>query len=257
MSNSLRSLQQAWARYIRDPSQVLPAGMAANRMALYRTLCLGGVDGLLAGSFPRLREALGESRWSQTVNAFYAGHRCTTPLFPELGGEWFVYLQEDSTLPEWAIELAHFEWTQQQLLMADTIAVDAATSVMLEAPLTLAPLARVCGYRWPVDRSPASTHATPPAEPTLLLLQRNADHTLRITRLSVFDYQLLRAIADRPLIRAEQLLHAMARECGEPLATIIQHGLNLLARLQAQGVVYSTTHAPKSSHFTENGHELR
>lgn len=244
MPETLRNLQQAWARHIRDPRQPLPAGIAPERMALYRALCIGNVDGVLDGSFPRLRQACGEERWQRTVERFYAEHRCATPLFPELGGEflsWLLQADALAALPAWAAELAHFEWTQQRLLMTDEVcsanAATPTTSAALQSsPLVWSPLVRVCGYRWPVDRPLESSRATPPDQPTLLLLRRSSEHALQITQLTVFDYLLLQAI-DREPRTAQEHVEAIACESGEPIAAVVAYGWKRLERLHADGVV--------------------
>ncbi|WP_210235035.1 putative DNA-binding domain-containing protein, partial [Mesorhizobium sp. M2D.F.Ca.ET.185.01.1.1] len=44
--------------------------------AVYRRLCIDSLDTLLAGSLPRLRQQLGTPRWRDTVEHYYARHRC-------------------------------------------------------------------------------------------------------------------------------------------------------------------------------------
>jgi hypothetical protein len=242
MPDNLRSQQQAWAQYIRDPSQPPPAGIEPERMALYRALCIGGIDGVLSGSFPRLRATLGESPWQRIVADFYATHRCATPLFPELGGEFLAWLLEEKeqgshpTLPAWATELAHFEWTQQELLLADAIApIDTAMSLTLDMPLRLSPLVRICGYRWPVDQLLTAAD-TMPAAPALLLLRRTKSHALRITALSAFEYSLLQAIAEQPRSMRRHL-QGLALESSAAIDTATEQALTMLAHLQTDGLV--------------------
>lgn len=240
MTESLRTLQLAWARHLRDPSHPPPQDVAPQRMALYRSLCVGAVENLLAGSFPRLRRALQAPGWQALVARFYARHRCETPLFPQVGGELVDYLSraDASDLPAWAAELAHFEWTQQALLLAAT-AAPAAGSVAMSADSVpmLSPLARICGYRWPVDAAEAGLSGRdPPEAPTLLIVQRGADHELRTLRVTAFGYRLLLAVSAQPLSSRDHL-RALAEEAGEPADGLIEHGLAVLAQLQALGIV--------------------
>jgi hypothetical protein len=239
MAESLRTLQLAWARHLRDPSQPPPRDVAPQRMALYRSLCIGAVESLLAGSFPRLRRALQAPGWRALVARFYARHRCETPLFPEVGGELVDYLSgpDAAGLPAWAAELAHFEWTQQALLLAALPAAGAAPIDVDRVP-TLSPLVRVCGYRWPVDGDEAALRGleAPPDAPTLLVVQRGADHELRVLRLAAFSYRLLLALSAQPLSGREHL-RALALETGEPADRVLAHGLEVLAQLQALGIV--------------------
>lgn len=241
MADSLRALQLAWALHLRDPSQPPPQDIAPQRMALYRSLCIGAVDGLLAGSFPRLRRALQAPGWQALVARFYAQHRCETPLFPEVGGELVDHLSgpDAADLPAWAAELAHFEWTQQALLLAAAPAPAIGVApIDADRVPSLSPLVRVCGYRWPVDGDEAalSDLEAPPDTPTLLIVQRGADHELRILRLTAFSYRLLLALSAQPLSSREHL-RALAQETGEPADRVLTHGLEVLAQLQALGIV--------------------
>lgn len=244
MTESLRSVQLAWARHLRDPSHPPPQDVAPQRMALYRSLCVGAVENLLAGSFPRLRRALQAPGWQALVARFYARHRCETPLFPQVGGELVDYLSRADAcdLPAWAAELAHFEWTQQALLLAATAATAApptgSVAMTGDSVPMLSPLVRVCGYRWPVDAAEAglSDLEDPPEAPTLLIVQRGADHELRTLRLTAFGYRLLLAVSAQPLSSRDHL-RALAEEAGEPADGLIEHGLDVLAQLQALGIV--------------------
>lgn len=241
MAESLRALQLAWARHLRDPSHPPPHDVAPQRIALYRSLCVGAVDALLATGFPRLGRALQAQAWQSLVARFYARHRCETPLFPQVGRELLAYLgaADAGDWPGWVAELAHFEWTQQELLSAP------ATSPAVDAgPMTadsvgmLSPLARVCGYRWPVDADEERLRRLEqaPEDATLFVVRRGADHELSVLRVPAFGYRLLLAIAARPLSNREHLL-ALAEEADAPAGRVLEHGLDALAQWHALGIV--------------------
>lgn len=240
MTESLRTLQLAWAQHLRDPSHPPPQDVAPQRMALYRSLCVGAVENLLAGSFPRLRRALQAPGWQALVARFYARHRCETPLFPQVGGELVDYLSgaDASDLPAWAAELAHFEWTQQTLLLAAAAPPTGSAAMSADSVPMLSPLVRICGYRWPVDAAEAGLSGLedPPEAPTLLIVQRGADHELRTLRVTAFGYRLLLAVSAQPLSSRDHL-RALAEEAGEPADGLIEHGFAVLAQLQALGIV--------------------
>ncbi|ALN61242.1 hypothetical protein GLA29479_356 [Lysobacter antibioticus] len=251
MTESLRTLQLAWARHLRDPSHPPLHDVAPQRMALYRSLCVGAVENLLASSFPRLRRALQAPGWQALVTRFYARHRCETPLFPEVGGELVDYLSQADTsdLPGWVAELAHFEWTRQALLLAATTApATGCVPMTADSVPMLSPLVRVCGYRWPVDAAEAGLSGLedPPDAPTLLIVQRGADHELRTLRVTAFSYRLLLAVSAQPLSSRDHL-RALAEEAGEPADRLLEHGLDVLARLQALGIVDSQVHTTGSA----------
>ena len=74
------ALQMRFAAAIRDPDSAdLLAGIAPERMALYRSLVHDNIEGFLAAGFPVLRRVLGEPRWQRLTRAFTREHRCRTP----------------------------------------------------------------------------------------------------------------------------------------------------------------------------------
>lgn len=114
-ATGLRAQQFALSRHLRDPDAApAPDGIEARRLAIYRDLFYNNLQGLLAGNFPVIRKTLDDDAWHALVRAFYAGHRCRTPLFTEIGREFVRWLEaevdEDASLPPWLPELAHYEW---------------------------------------------------------------------------------------------------------------------------------------------------
>ena len=76
---TLCAQQMAFAAHVRDPAtHPAPAGIEDRRLAIYRDLFFNSLQGLLAGNFPVIAAALGDTRWRALVRAFYAGHRCAT-----------------------------------------------------------------------------------------------------------------------------------------------------------------------------------
>jgi hypothetical protein len=91
-------------------------------MAIYRELVFNNLESLLGGNFPVVREVLGDEHWALLVRGFFVHHRCTTPLFHELGQEFLTYLQrrgEAAGDPPFLLELAHYEWVELALDIAE------------------------------------------------------------------------------------------------------------------------------------------
>ena len=82
MNETLRAQQYALARHLRDPQRhAPPPGVEARRLKVYRELFYGAIEGLLAGSFPVMRQALGEQRWHARVRDFFAIYSCDMQFF--------------------------------------------------------------------------------------------------------------------------------------------------------------------------------
>lgn len=242
MDKTLREQQLRMTRFIRDPhANPPPPGVEARRLAVYRQLFLGNVQGLLAGSFPVLRATLAAGRWQALVEDFYARHRCRTPLFTEVAGEWVGYLEGRVDLPGWIAELAHYEWIETVLLLSDsTDPAHEPDGDLLDGVPLLSSLAMPLAYAWPVSHiGPGQVPSQAPAEPTLLLARRGADQKVYFSRLAPLVYRLLMSLREQRLAGREHL-EALAERAGLEPALLEPQGIALLVELNAQGVIPGT-----------------
>lgn len=249
MADLLRQQQFTMARHLRDPSRhAPPPGIEARRLRVYRELFFNAIEGLLASGFPVIQATLGDNRWKSLVQAFYAGHRSRTPLFPQVAGEFVAYLEaraDDRTLPPWLHELAHYEWVEQALWTSDAaMPLHDRQGDLLDGVLVLSPLAMPLAYRWPVtDIGPGHVPRSAPEAPTTLLVHRDERHDVHFTRIAPLVYQLLASLQSHRRTGREHLA-ALAREIGADQAQLQLHALPLLRQLHAQGVVLGTAPSP-------------
>ncbi|MDR0280698.1 MAG: putative DNA-binding domain-containing protein [Paucimonas sp.] len=247
MDETLREQQLRMTRFIRDPNaNPPPPGIEARRLAVYRQLFLGNVQGLLAGSFPVLRATLVGEQWQGLVEDFYARHRCRTPLFTEVAGEWVGYLESRADLPGWIAELAHYEWIETLLLLSDSAdpAHEPEGDLLDGVPL-LSSLAMPLAYAWPVSQiGPGQVPLETPVAPTLLLAHRGADQMVRFSRLAPLAYALLVSLREQQLSGREHL-EALAELAGMERGGLESQATALLLGLKAQGVVLCATAHPR------------
>ena len=242
MADSLREQQLRMARHIRDPqANPPPPGIDARHLAVYRQLFFGNLQSLLAGSFPVLHASLATEHWQGLCEDFYAHHRCHTPLFTEVGGEWVEYLQGRTDQADWIAELAHYEWIETALLLSDAAEAEHdPEGDLLEGVPVLSSLAVPLAYAWPVSHiGPEHLPVEAPAEPTLLVAHRGAGHKVSFLRLAPLAHALLESLQDQPLSGREHLA-ALAAAAGVEPAAVEAQGLALLLSLKAQGVVLGT-----------------
>lgn len=230
MSSTLRNQQFTLARHLRDPLRhAPPPGLEARRLKVYRELFYGSIEGLLANSFPVLRQTLGEQCWHARVHDFYASYRCKTPLFTEIAGAFVDYLQGVQPEASWEVELAHYECVETQLYLSD--AQDPPHDPkgdLLEAEPVLSCTAKVLAYHWPVDRmGPGFRPQIAPVAPTLLLVYRDAGLSVRFARLSPMTYRLL-------------VLPGRGRDRLQALSASLQEGVTMLEQLRDQGIIVGT-----------------
>ncbi|HBP6462041.1 TPA: DUF2063 domain-containing protein [Pseudomonas aeruginosa] len=241
MDERLRQQQFSLARHLRDPlGNAPPPGLEERCLRVYRELFYNAIEGVLASGFPRLRGLLGDPDWHGRVREFYREERSHTPLFTRIAGVFVDYLQANVGADQaWQAELAHFEWSETRLYLAepDDPPHRPDGELLDEVPL-LSSLALPLGYRWAVHDLDADP-GEPAAAPTLLLMRRDSSHRVYTARLTPLAYRLLVSLASRRLSGREHLA-ALALEAGRAPGTFDAAGLALLEALRTQGIVLGT-----------------
>lgn len=242
MADTLHDQQFVLARHLRDPqAHPAPPGVEDRRLAIYRDLFFNNIEGLLAGNFPVIRKTLGDEAWRNVVRAFYATHRSHTPLFPEIAREFIRYLEsrDDDTLPPWLREMAHCEWVELALQIADdAMPAHVADGDLLAGEPVLSPFTWALAYQWPVHRiGPAFQPDQPPVEPTLLLVRRDANYQVRFSAISPLVYRLIELLGEGGRTGADAL-RQLAREAGvDDVPAFVEQGVAMLSRMRDEGTV--------------------
>ncbi len=243
-------VQRAFAAHIRDPEeQPRPAGVEERRMAVYRELIFGNVASLLATNFPVTRQILAVEHWEQLVRGFFIHHRCTTPLFHELGQEFLAYLQEvrtgDPQDPPFLLELAHYEWVELALDISDdepdpTLA-DPNGDLLTGAPV-VSPLAWNLTYRFPVHHiGPGHQPDVPPPESTHLVVYRTRQGQVEFLEINAVTQRLLQLLKEKPAPTGLDALTRIACELRHPRPEqVIEAGRGLLADLRGRDILLGT-----------------
>lgn len=243
---TLREQQFALTRHLRDPAAApTPGGWEERRLQVYRDLLFNNISTLLAGNFPVIRSLYGDD-WPTLVRTFYRDHRSQTPLFPEIGREFLRFVEARPELgPPFLAELAHYEWVELALQISEA-RIDSVAHVpdgeLLDGVPVLSPLAWPLAYTWPVHRlGPEYRPDAPPPAPTLLLLRREPDGSVRFSELSPLAFRLVQRLGESPTLTGRAQLVALAAEAGASDAdAFIAQGQPLLAQLRASGVVLGT-----------------
>lgn len=247
-------LQYAFAAHIRDPAaHPVPPGIEDRRMAIYRELFYNNVEGLLAGNFPVIRRTLADAHWHRLVRAFFAGHRCHTPLFSEIGREFLRFLEArdpgSTDDPPWLYELAHYEWVELALQIDETVleavAADPAGDVVAN-PVVLSPVAWPLVYRFAVHRiGPGHTPTEAPAQPTCLVVFRNRADRVSFIEASPLAIRLLELVKENPDATGLDCVNAIADSFpASDRETVVAAGADLLRKLRDREVLLGTRVAP-------------
>lgn len=247
----LRQQQFSLSKHIRDPeNNSPPPDIEDRRLAVYRDLFYNNIEGLLAGNFPVIREILDDESWHELIHTFYRDHLCQTHLFPEVPREFIRFLDtrmhDNAGDPLWLMELAHYEWVELALDLAEND--DSENDIVIEhdhildTAFNLSPLAWPLGYQWPVHRlSPGYLPDETPDSPTFLLVRRDREYKVHFDEISALIFRLLELIGDKPELTAKQQLTALAEEANaDDLESFIELGLGLYQNLIEQRTLRPT-----------------
>lgn len=246
MAESLRELQFRFAAHLRDPQhQPAPADIDPRRMQMYRELYFNNIQSLLVANFPIIQRTLGQSRWLPLVRTFCRGHRAHTPLFPEIGQEFIRFLDDQPVQADapWLLELAHYEWIELALKIADEpLPAHEPAGDLLEGAPVISPWCRALAYQWPVHRiAPDYQPLQPPAHPTLLLARRQHNGAIVFSELSPLLYRLLERLEQQPQLSGRQHLLELAAEAGVAAdGPFIANGAAMLQQLFTSSCILGT-----------------
>ncbi|MFL1526682.1 DUF2063 domain-containing protein [Pseudomonas sp. O230] len=239
--------QSTLGLYLRDPDHCAPpAGMDVARAQVYRDLIFNNLSILLSGTFPVLIKILGDEHWRSLVRIFLRDYRARTPKFGEIAREFVEFLASEPPAlhegpwPPFMVELAHYEWIEMLLQQSEAEPLPSSDAgLMLDRPLQLSPLAWPLAYAWPVQLvGPDYQPETPPAQPTLLLVRRAQDWSVKFSELSPLAWRLLQRIGEFAQLNGREQLEGLAVEAGAVGSQdFIASGAALLRQMQGEGVV--------------------
>ncbi len=252
LPEDLFALQRRFAGHIRDPEGIdAPEGLEDRRLAIYRRLFFGNLSNLFSKNFPVLFELVDRERWHSLIRSFLIEHRSTTPLFTEIGREFVRFLETErpDNLPPYALELAHWEFLETcvRLAEADPNAVACAPDAdLLEGQIALNPTLRLAQYRWPVHEiGPENEPEAPLDEPMILAAWRKRDDRTGFMKLNTVTARLLELIERAPERSGRGILERIADEmhATDP-GPIIASGRAMLERLNQREVILGARSNP-------------
>jgi len=237
--------QFEFTAYLRDPEKASPpADVESRRTAIYRELLYNNVEGFLAKGFPVVRAITPDAAWHEMVADFFAHHRSTSPLFRQIPEEFLHYLAEERGArpgdPSFLLELAHYEWVEMALALADEEVGAEETDPegdLLDGVPVLSPLAWSLGYRYPVHR--IAPDFRPEAEqPTFLLVYRDRHDAVGFLEINPVTARLIELLREAPGSTGRQHLEQVAGEIHHPdPEVVIAGGAAVLEDLRRRDVI--------------------
>jgi len=245
----MQRVQFAFTGHLRDPARVpAPAGIEERRMQIYRELVFTNMESFVSSNFPVLRSLYGDEEWDVLARDFLREHRCHTPLFPEFAREFLRYLetrQQQGRDPPFLLELAHYEWAELALSLAEAeiadVTHDAAGDPIDGVPV-VSPLIDVLAYRFPVHHiGPEFRPMQPGEQPTLLLLVRGRDDQVKFHEINALSAMLIERLRANDGASGRQCLDdVLAQFDADVAATLREAGLAMLVELKDREAILGT-----------------
>lgn len=239
--------QYEFARFIRDPERnPAPADVEARRLAIYRELFFNNVEDFMAGSYPVMREVLGDERWLSLMQDYFARHRAQDPLFPTMPAEMLDYLENerprDTDDPSFLRELAHYEWMELELANSDENTdvsdMDPNGDLLQNIPV-VSSLAAPLMYLYPVHKICADFQPVAPGEsPTYLLVYRDRRDEIHFMEINAVTFRLLQLLNSESSLTGHDALMQISSELpGVEPQVILDGGRQALDALHERGIV--------------------
>ncbi len=240
-----RTVQLDFAAHIRNPDvHPRPADVDERRMKIYLELFYNNIEGFLASGFPIAKQVLGEGRWHQLAREFIHSHGSESPYFLEISQEFLSFLgdraQVDDSLPEFLLELAHYEWVELALGVSEEEIPNAGydpAADFTDGPVVLSPLIWCLAYRWPVHQiGPDHIPSEPPDKATELIVYRRRDDTVAFMEVNTVTLALMNEL------EAGQTPQAALKTIAEELPgvdpnVIYEQGIATLHRLRDAEII--------------------
>ena len=242
---NFREVQRAFSAYLRDPeNNPRPAGLAENRLSVYRYAVYANIERFLTDNFPRIKSFYTEQAWEALVRDYIVRHRSETMCFVELPKEFLEYLEnvrENDDDPPFLYELAHFEWLET-LISADERKLpedEILSGDLLEGVPLINPLTQLLRYSYPVHTvAPDNFPDAEPAQPTFIIAFRKKNNKFGFIDVNVLTARLIELLALNQNHTGREILVELAKETGaQDVQPIVDGGADILRRLESDEVI--------------------
>jgi len=244
--------QHAFTQYIRDPKNApRPSDIEERRINIYRDLLFTNISSTLSDGFPVLKKICSEQQWENICRDFYNRHPSQSPYFSDISQEFVQYLQNErldspDSINDFSflLELAHYEWVELVISIAEEETENISVSDPLNQALTVASTALAVAYTYPVHKiSPNFLPKKAPAQPTFLAVYRNADNRTGFLETTSITHALLVALANNTNLLTSQILSKLAKDLQHPNPdVVIEGGLTILDDFINRGIVVPAQH---------------
>ena len=227
---SFQATQNAFMQHIRDPENNAFPDIEDRRLAIYRELFFNNVEGFVSSAFPVLHSLYSEDDWLALVRKFFSQHDCKSPYFLQISEEFMAFLsneyQRTDADPKYMLELAHYEWVELALSIADQDPNEGQIADIQTQPMYFSSLAWRVSYAYPVQfASSDNPHLNVMDEGNHLVIYRDNDDEIQFVAINGITAHLLQQIESNAGISFAVLLEVMQSVLPQVEAAVLESGL--------------------------------
>ncbi|OYY02872.1 MAG: DUF2063 domain-containing protein [Mehylophilales bacterium 35-46-6] len=245
---SFQHYQLEFTARLRDPaSHPAPAGVSAERMAVYDEIVFNNLFESVSACYPVASAVLGKRRWLKLNQAFMREYSAGSPLFRKIPEQFLHFLQHSDSfkndLPPYIHQLCHYEWIELHVgampvnddrpQLKETLDLKSGIEVFN-------PTMQLLDYDYAVHKiSPRKKPKQ--TQNTQLLVYRNAQHEVKFVEINAVTYNLI-TLMQAQGVAGGHALQLLAQQLGHPQPeVIIQFGMMILEDLWAQDIIIGVT----------------
>lgn len=215
-------------------------------MQIYLDLFFNNIESFLANAFPIAKQVLGDETWLETVREFVHLHGSQSPYFLQISEEFLAFLsaRDRSNLPDYILELCHYEWIELAVDVAEDPVYptyDSAGDLMGRQLISQA--MRVLTYTYPVHQiGPGNVPGEPPSAPTHLIVYRSKNLRVHFMESNAITHRLLALLEESTGIEAVDRLTQELNQAGRSLATdtVRVQAVTIIEKFRDVGIVLGT-----------------
>lgn len=241
---SFQRYQLEFTAHLRDPlNHPPPAGVPAERMAVYDEIVFNNLFESVSACFPVASAVLGKRQWLKLNQAFMREHSANSPLFRKIPEQFLHFLRERNALkndlPAYLHQLCHYEWVELHVasMPANLDRQQPKENIDVKSAVPVFnPTMQLLHYDYAVHKISPRKKPTQ-TENTQLLVYRNAQHVVKFVEINAVTYNLIKLLQAQP-VTGSQALQLLAQQLEHPQPDIIiQFGVMILEDLRAQGII--------------------
>lgn len=241
---NFQKIQKSFSDHLRtQETQPELSGVEDRRLKIYRDLFFNNIESFISGTFPVLRELLSEPQWMDLVRDFFVKHACQTPYFLQISEEFLTYLETSSLdfLPDYAYQLAHWEWME---LFADVAQTQDVSHILCNIELSDKLSSNDCtwavAYDFPVQKI-SFDYLPEGLEATFLIVHRDSDLSVGFIEINPLSMLLFEHLKNNEANSVKDILLDISSQQNIDPDVIIPGGLEIIKQWGLLGLLKPLT----------------